>query len=491
MQIFHLVLISLFIVNLNCNIDLALSYDDVLLVPKKSLSSRGVVSTKTQLTKNISISIPIISANMDTVTEADMAIALAQVGGIGIIHRFNTIEDQVYEVQRVKRYRSAVIQNPITINKDLSIDAAIQKMQENHITSLLVVDENNNFAGILTSRDTRFFEGEKTKVSELMTPMSDVISADPSISIEQAQEIIKKNRIEKLPLISAEGKVCGLITSKDLLKKMEYPNASVDDKGRLLVGAAIGVGLDVYSRTKALLDAGVDVLVIDIAHGHSDSVADVIRNIKKNYPSIDIIAGNVATPEATKFLIEAGADAIKVGIGPGSICTTRITTGCGYPQLSAVMNCAKIADECGVPVIADGGVKVSGDITKAIAAGASTVMLGSLLAGTDESPGKTIVKGGKKFKVIRGMASFGAHLGRTARGAQKENKGEFIPEGVEALVPYKGAVADTIIQLIGGLKSGMSYCGTLTIEELRSKCTFIRITDNGLRESHPHDVQQI
>ena len=471
------------------NFKMELSYDDVLLIPKKfSLNSRNDISTRTRVTKNLYINVPIISSNMDTVTEADMAIKMAQLGGIGIIHRFNTIDDQVLEVKKVKRFSSsnARIENPITVDLNKSISEAKNLMANNNITSLLVLDDESKLVGILTSRDIRFAKSDE-KIFEIMTPKHKLIVAYSDISIDDAINILENHKLEKLPLITENWKVAGLITSKDIANKSIYPNASLDLKSRLLVGAAIGVKEDALDRAQALVNADVDILVIDVAHGHSDVVIELIKTIKTKFPHIELIAGNVATAAGTRDLVEAGADAIKVGVGPGSICTTRITTGSGYPQLSAIIHCAQEADKFGVPVIADGGIKYSGDITKAIAAGASTVMLGSLLAGTEESPGQPFIKEGKKYKVIRGMASFGAHLGRAARG--NENKTEnFTPEGVEAVVPYRGQVSEVLAQLMGGLRSGLSYCGATCIEDARGKCNFIKISSAGMRESKAHGV---
>ncbi len=470
-----------------------LSYDDVLLIPNYSkVHSRRQVSTMTRLTKKISLNIPIISANMDTVTEDKMAIEIAKLGGIGIIHRFNPIERQVTFVKRVKRYTNAIIEHPITIGPDATIEEARDVLRYYDVSALLVVDEDNKLLGILTSRD-RWFTPQDNDIciADRMTPRDKLIVASPDIAIDQARELLFQHRIEKLPLVDNDNTVVGLITSKDIYRKVDYPYASVDDKGRLLVGAAIGVGEDALDRAYALVNAGADVLVLDIAHGHSASAIETLRNIKDILPDVQIIAGNVATPEATYDLIEAGADAIKVGIGPGSICTTRIVTGCGFPQLSAVLECADEATKYDVPIIADGGIKTSGDITKALVAGASTVMIGSMFAGTQESPGLPFLKDGRQYKVIRGMASFGANLSREVH--ERNNKtldyiDGYVPEGVEAMVPYKGNVAQVVFQLIGGLQSGMSYCGAQTIEELQSKGHFVRITSGGMRESGTHDV---
>lgn len=468
-----------------------LSYDDVLLVPQKStVESRRHVSTTTRLTKNISLNIPIISSNMDTVTESAMAIAMAQLGGIAIIHRFNTIEGQVAEVKKVKRYRNAVIKNPLTIAMDATLAYARELMRDHGIKGLLVIDDQSLLAGILTNRDIRFRPDEQRTVKEFMTPREKLIVGTADISVADAKNLLVEHRIEKLPLVHDDGTIAGLITSKDIYVKSEYPSALLDAHGQLVVGAAIGVKQEDIDRANALIDAGVDVLVIDIAHGHSTLAISMVREIKKPFPDVELIAGNVATARGARDLICAGADAIKVGVGPGSICTTRIKTGSGYLQLSAIIQCAKEADSYDVPVIADGGIKQSGDITKAIAAGASTVMLGSLLAGTDESPGVPFVKDGKKYKVVRGMASFGANLGR-ATVTNSRNVLDYVPEGVEALTPYKGKVSECIQQMLGGFYSGMSYCGATSIEQLRGHGLFVPITASGIRESNAHDVQQL
>jgi IMP dehydrogenase len=428
---------------------------------------------------------------MDTVTESAMAIAMAQLGGIGIIHRFNTIEDQVAEVKKVKRYRNAIIKNPLIISRDATLAHARELMRDHGIKGLLVVNDSGLLTGILTSRDIRFRPDETRIVQEFMTPREKLIVGSADITVADAKSLLVEHRIEKLPLVHDDGTIAGLITSKDIYIKVEYPSASLDVHGQLLVGAAIGVKKEDIGRAKALIDAGVDVLVIDIAHGHSKLAISMVREIKKQCSGVELIAGNVATARGTRDLIAAGADAIKVGVGPGSICTTRIKTGSGYPQLSAIIQCAQEADAYGVPVIADGGIKQSGDITKAIAAGASTVMLGSLLAGTDESPGIPFVKDGKKYKVVRGMASFGANLGRAMATNDERNVLDYVPEGVEALTPYKGKVSECIQQMLGGFCSGMSYCGATSIEELRGHGVFVPITASGMRESHAHDVQQL
>lgn len=469
-----------------------LTYDDVLLVPQRSsVNSRKQVSTRTKFSRNIELAIPIASSNMDTVTESDMAIAMAELGGIGIVHRFNTIERQVAEIKKVKQHRhyQTIIRNPLTISPDASIAQAHDIMQQHGINGLLVTDQQNILVGIITSRDIRFRSHDSLIIKDCMTPRDQLIVGNATISIEEAKELLTIYRIEKLPLVNDDGTIAGLITSKDISVTTQYPLASLDTQGRLLVGAAIGVKDDTLERAAALVEAGVDVLVLDIAHGHSEIAINMIRQVKAAFPHIDLVAGNVATAQGTFELIQAGADAIKVGVGPGSICTTRIVTGSGYPQLSAIIDCAQEADKYGVPIIADGGVRFSGDITKAIAAGASTVMLGSLLAGTDESPGMPLVKNGKRYKVVRGMASFGANLSRNNKTNNRNN--DFVPEGIEGLTPYKGSVVECMYQLIGGLHSGMSYCGVTTIEQLRGNGVFVKITSSGIRESHAHDVEQI
>ena len=466
-----------------------LSYDDVLLIPQhSSIESRKLVSTKTRLTRNITLSNPLVSANMDTITEATMAIAMAQRGGIGIIHRFNSIEEQVKEVQKVKRFRSAKISNPITISPEVTVAYVRSLMKEKDMGSFLVAYSDNKLLGILTMRDLRFRPPEKTLIKELMTPRDKLIVGHSDISIAQAKQLMMEHRLEKLPLVQEDNTIAGLITSKDIYIKSEYPHASVDAQDRLLVGAAIGVKEDCIDRARALVQAGANVLVIDIAHGDSDLAANTIKKVNITCPDIDIIAGNVATPQGTHSLIQAGADAVKVGVGPGSICITRIVTGSGFPQLSAIIACAQEADTYNIPIIADGGIKTSGDITKAIAAGASTVMLGNLLAGTDETPGIPFIKDSKKYKVVRGMASFVTNLNRNDKTNDKEN---YVPEGVEAMIPYKGSVVETLNQLIGGLHSGMSYCGITTLQEMRGNGQFVQISAASMRESRSHDVQEI
>jgi IMP dehydrogenase len=442
------------------------------------------------LSRNITLNIPIISANMDTVTESGMAIALAREGGIGIIHRFMTIEDQVDEILKVKRSESVMIEQPYTIKPDSTVAEAKKVMAEFSVSGLLV-EEGGKLLGIITRRDITFEKNNKLKVSELMT--KDVITAKVGINIDQAKEILHNKRIEKLPVVDDKKHIVGLITSKDILKMEQYPYASKDRKGRLLAGAAVGVKGDYLERTEALLEAGADIIVVDIAHGHSENAINTVHMIKKAFPDCELIAGNVATGEGSHDLIKAGVDAVKVGVGSGSICITRVVTGSGVPQLTAVIDSVKVARDYGIPIISDGGIRNSGDITKALAAGASSVMIGSLFGGTDESPGKTLVKNGKKYKMYRGMASFYASLGRKYREAgpqvvDSDDLNDYVPEGVEAMVPYNGSVVEIIRQMAGGLRSGLSYCGAKTITEMQKNAEFIKITSAGYIESQSHDV---
>jgi IMP dehydrogenase len=473
-----------------------LTFDDVLLIPKRSpIISRSQTNLKTKLSRNITLNIPLVSANMDTVTESGMAIALAREGGIGIIHRFMTIEDQVDEVLKVKRSESVIIEQPYTIKPDMSVQDVDNLMLQYGVSGLLVEENGRKLAGIITRRDITFETNHKSKISDLMS--KNVITAKEGITIEQAKEVLHNHRIEKLPVVDSSNRIVGLITSKDILKMDQYPYASKDKKGRLLVGAAVGVKGDYLERTEALLDAGSDTIVVDIAHGHSENAINAVHMIKKAFPNCELIAGNVATREGTKDLIKAGVDAVKVGVGSGSICITRVITGSGVPQLTAIVDSVKVAKEHEVPVISDGGVRTSGDATKALAAGSSSVMIGSLFGGTDESPGKTIIKNGKKFKMYRGMASFYASLGRRyrERGPQvvdsSDDLNDYVPEGVEAMVPYKGSVVEIIRQLVGGLRSGLSYCGAKTIREMHNNAEFIKMTSAGYMESQPHDVDVI
>lgn len=473
------------------NIREGLTFDDVLLIPKRSpIISRSQTNLKTRLSRNINLNIPVISANMDTVTESPMAIALAREGGIGIIHRFMTIQDQVDEVLKVKRSESVMIEQPYTISIDSSVGYAKKIMHDFGISGLLI-EKDKKLVGIITKRDLLFETNFENNISSVMS--KDVVFAEMGTTIEKAKYILHKNRIEKLPIIDKDKHIIGLITSKDILKMEEFPNASKDKKGRLLVGAAVGVKGDYLERTEALLDAGADVMVVDIAHGHSDNAINCVHLIKKAFKDCELIAGNIATGHGTEDLIRAGVDAVKVGVGSGSICITRVITGSGVPQLTAILDSVKIAKEYEIPVISDGGIRNSGDLTKALAAGSSSVMVGSLLGGTDESPGKTLVKNGKKYKIYRGMASFYASLGRKYReeGQQiieSEDLNDYVPEGVEAMVSYKGSVVEIIRQLVGGLRSGLSYCGAKTINEMQQNAEFVRITTAGYIESQPHDV---
>lgn len=431
---------------------------------------------------------------MDTITESGMAIALAREGGIGIIHRFMTIADQVDEVLRVKRSESVMIEQPYTVSQNMNVTDARKLMTDYGVSGLLVEDNDNKLMGIITRRDITFESNPTKKVSDSMS--RDVITAQQGIAIEEAKEILHKHRIEKLPVVDTKYHTVGLITSKDILKMEQYPYASKDKKGRLLAGAAVGVKGDFLERTETLLEAGADVIVVDIAHGHSDNAINAVKMIKKAFPSCELIAGNVATGNGSKDLIQAGVDAVKVGVGSGSICITRVITGSGVPQVTAVIDSAEVTKDYDIPIISDGGIRTSGDATKALAAGASSVMVGSLFGGTDESPGKTLVKNGKKFKMYRGMASFYASLGRKYReeGSQvieSDDLNDYVPEGVEAMVSYKGSVVDIIRQLVGGLRSGLSYCGAKTIVEMQKNAKFIKITSAGYIESLPHDVEVV
>jgi IMP dehydrogenase len=471
-----------------------LTFDDVLLVPAESAVLPNEVSTATRLTRRISLVIPIVSAAMDTVTEGRLAIALAREGGLGILHRNLSIEDQVAEVDKVKRSESGMIVEPVTLPPDAQVAAALELMARYHISGVPITDAGGRLVGILTNRDLRFRdEGVEQPVSALMTDR-ELVTAPLGTTLEEARAILHRHKIEKLPVVDAEGRVKGLITVKDIRKQIEFPHATKDEQGRLRVGAAVGVGPDADDRAAALAEAGADVLVVDTAHGHSRNVVEMVRRLKRQWDG-EVIAGNIATAEATEALIEAGADAIKVGIGPGAICTTRVVAGVGVPQVTAIYECARAAERHGVPVIGDGGLNSSGDVAKAIAAGADTVMTGGLLAGTDEAPGEVILAGGERFKQYRGMGSLGA---MKARGYSKdryfqgdvEDVDKLIPEGVEGRVPYKGPVANVLHQLVGGLRQSMGYCGAATIEQMKD-ARFVRITGAGLRESHPHGMTTI
>lgn len=464
-----------------------LTFDDVLLIPAKSDVLPNQVSLKTRLAKDIYLNTPFLTAAMDTVTESRMAIAIAREGGIGVIHKNMSIERQAEEVDKVKRSENGVILNPFSLSPNHFVYEANALMGKYKISGVPVVEESGKLVGILTNRDLRFLTDYNVKIAEVMTK-ENLVTAPIGTTLQEAQEILRQNKIEKLPLVDEGGYLKGLITIKDIEKAIQYPNTARDKKDRLLCAAAIGVTADVLERAKALVDAQVDVLVLDSAHGHSKGIMDCVRKVKEAFPDVALIAGNVATAEATVDLIKAGADAIKVGIGPGSICTTRVVAGIGVPQITAVFDAAKAAAEYDIPVIADGGIKYSGDIVKALAAGATTVMLGSLLAGCEESPSDTEIYQGRQFKVYRGMGSLGAMaMGSKDRYFQANNK-KLVPEGVEGRVPYKGMLSETTFQLIGGIRAGMGYCGCETIEDLHEKAQFVRITGAGLKESHPHDI---
>ena len=469
-----------------------ITFDDVLLVPKfSSITSRSETDLSTRLSKNISLNIPLISANMDTVTESTMAVTMAREGGIGIIHRFLTIEEQANQVLKVKRSGSVMIENPYQINDNQSISTAFEIMNDKEVSGLLVVNSESKLVGILTERDVLFESPNSDKlVNELMT--KDVVTSKPNTTVSEAKEILKNNRIEKLPLIDDDKNIHGLFSSQDILNTENYPDASKDKKGRPLVGAAVGVKGDFLERTEALLEANTDVIVVDIAHGHSENAITTVKNIKKAFPDCELIAGNVATAQGTEDLIKAGVDAVKVGVGSGSICITRVITGSGVPQLTAVMDCAEIAKKYDIPIISDGGTRTSGDATKALAGGASTVMLGTMLSGTDESPGSTISKNGKRYKIYRGMASLAAARGRKSKETGlvdlADDLNDYVAEGVEGFVPYKGTVTDIIKQITGGIRSGLSYCGGHTISQMQENAEFIKMSGAGFAESKPHDV---
>ena len=464
-----------------------LTFDDVLLIPAKSNVVPSGVDVSTRLTNKIMLNTPVMSAAMDTVTESEMAIAMAREGGIGIIHKNMPIEMQADEVEKVKRSENGVIRNPFSLHPENKVYEAEELMHKYKISGVPIVDNNGFLVGIITNRDMRFLTGMDMPISEVMTK-EDLVTAPEGTTHEEAQEILRHRKIEKLPIVDKEGKLSGLITIKDIQKASKYPNSAKDAHGRLLCGASIGVTKDVLERAGALLAAGVDVLVLDSAHGHAQSMLDTLYKVKNAFPDCQIIGGNVATGAAAEDMILAGADAVKVGIGPGSICTTRIIAGIGVPQITAVYDAACVAAKYNIPVIADGGIKYSGDMVKALAAGASSIMLGSLLAGCEESPGATEIYMGRSFKVYRGMGSLAAMEKGSKDRYFQQNSVKLVPEGVEGRVPYKGPVSDTIFQLLGGIRAGMGYCGCGTIEELQAKAQFVRITNAGLRESHPHDI---
>jgi IMP dehydrogenase len=478
---------------MNLRSEYGLTFDDVLLAPQRSaVRSRSAVDPSTWLVPGIRLAIPIISANMDTVTEAAMAIAMAQAGGIGILHRFMSAERQAEMVRKVKRAESFVVEHPITIQPEASLTEARQKMADTQIGGLVVTDGTGRLLGMLTARDLLLAPDPLALVSAIMTPRERVIAAPHDEPLDAARLKLHEHRIEKLPLVDAQDHVVGLITAQDIIKIQEHPQATKDAKGRLRVGVAVGVRTEDLRRAAACLEAGADVLVVDVAHGHTSYTIEMIQAIKQEFHTAKVIAGNVATAQGVRDLTEAGADAVKVGVGSGSICITRIVTGFGVPQLSAVMECAQAGRELGIPVIADGGIRSAGDITKALAAGASSVMLGNLLAGTDQSPGAAVIRDGRRYKVVRGMASLTANIARKEIGAvdelEPEEWIEVVPEGVEAVVPYRGSVMDILFQLLGGLRSGMSYGGARNLTELYENAEFIRITPAGREESEAHDV---
>ncbi|MBC5997810.1 IMP dehydrogenase [Romboutsia ilealis] len=464
-----------------------LTFDDVLLVPQKSEVLPQNVRTETHLTKKIKLNIPLMSAGMDTVTESKMAISMARQGGIGIIHKNMTIEEQALEVDKVKRSESGVIVDPFYLTKNHTIQDADNIMARYKISGVPIVDEDNKLIGIITNRDIKFEDDMEKSIEEAMTK-ENLVTAREGIDLVEAQAILKKNKIEKLPIVDGEGHLKGLITIKDIEKKIQYPNSAKDSHGRLLCGAAVGIGSDLIERVTALVKANVDVIVLDSAHGHSRGVINAVTRIKEVYPELQVIAGNVATAQATEDLIKAGADCVKVGIGPGSICTTRVVAGIGVPQLTAVMDCAEVASKYDTPIIADGGIKYSGDIVKALAGGAAVCMMGSMFAGTEESPGETVLYKGRSYKTYRGMGSIAAmERGSKDRYFQNDAK-KLVPEGVEGMVPYKGKVEDIVFQMIGGIRSGLGYCGSETIVDLQEKAQFVKITAASLKESHPHDI---
>jgi IMP dehydrogenase len=464
----------------------ALTFDDVLLLPAQSSVLPKDVDVSTQLTREINLQIPVISAAMDTVTESRTAICMAREGGLGIIHKSLSIEAQAREVLRVKKAQSGIVVDPVTIGPDRRLEDALALMRDNRFSGLPVVDPDGRPVGILTNRDVRFETNLQQKVGDVMTKR--LITAQDGVTLEASKALLHKNRIEKLLVVDRDGRLKGLITIKDIERAEQHPHAAVDSLGRLRVGAAVGVGPDRDARVAALVGAGTDVIAVDTAHGHSQGVVDSVKRLRKEYPDLPIIAGNIATGDAAQALIDAGASAVKVGVGPGSICTTRIVAGVGVPQLTAIADCARVANKKEVPVISDGGIKHSGDIAKAIAAGAQTVMIGSLFAGTDEAPGEIILYQGRSYKTYRGMGSLGA-MGEGSRDRYfQEDAPKLVPEGIEGRVPYKGALADSVFQLVGGLRSAMGYTGSKDIKTLRNQAQFIRVTSQGLRESHVHDV---
>ncbi|TBL67623.1 IMP dehydrogenase [Paenibacillus thalictri] len=465
-----------------------LTFDDVLLVPRKSEVFGKEISVATTLGPNLKLNIPFLSSAMDTVTESALAIAIAREGGIGIIHKNMTIAQQAEEVDRVKRSESGVITNPFSLTPEHHVYDAEELMAKYRISGVPIVDGDNKLVGILTNRDLRFVHDYSIKIKEVMT-REDLVTAPVGTTLQEAEFILQKHKIEKLPLVDESKSLKGLITIKDIEKAIQFPNSAKDRHGRLLVGAAVGVSKEALERAAALVEAGIDMIVVDSAHGHHINILNMVKKLREQYPDLPICAGNVATGDGTRDLIEAGASMVKVGIGPGSICTTRVIAGIGVPQITAIFDCASVARQYNVPIIADGGIKYSGDVSKAIAAGASAVMIGSLFAGTEESPGESEIYQGRRYKVYRGMGSLGAMKEGSKDRYFQENESKLVPEGIEGRVAYKGPLAETIYQLVGGLRSGMGYCGAETIQSLINDTQFIRITGAGLRESHPHDVQ--
>jgi len=468
----------------------AITFDDVLLVPQKSNVLPRNVSLKTKVTRNIDLKIPLVSAAMDTVTESELAIAIAREGGVGILHKNLSIEDQAQEVDKVKRYEHGMITNPITLKPDNYIREAKVLMKKYKISGLPVISEDNTLIGIITNRDLKYREEDEKQVDEIMTKKN-LITASVGTTLDEAKDILLQNRIEKLPIVDDRNKLQGLITIKDIDKAEEYPDACKDESGRLRVGAAVGVGRDTLERVEALVNAGVDLITVDSAHGHSVGVIDMVKAIKEKFPNLDVVGGNIVTAEAAKDLIEAGADAVKVGVGPGSICTTRVVAGVGVPQISAINDVYQETSKHGVPIIADGGIKYSGDIVKSLAAGASCVMMGGIFAGTAEAPGEEVLYEGRKYKIYVGMGSLAAmKRGSKDRYFQdvEDDVKKLVPEGIEGRVAFKGRLSDVVYQLIGGIRAGMGYCGTSTIKDLIENGKFVKITGAGLRESHPHDV---
>ncbi|HET9732840.1 MAG TPA: IMP dehydrogenase [Acidimicrobiales bacterium] len=468
-----------------------LTFDDVLLVPAASEVLPSEARTDTLFTRSVRLAVPLVSAAMDTVTEARLAIAMARLGGIGVIHRNLSVEDQAAEVDKVKRSESGMITNPVTVTPDASVDEVRELTARFHISGVPVTDGEHRLVGIVTNRDLRFMDAGVTRVADVMTS-SGLVTAPVGTTLQDAKSILARHRIEKLPIVAADGTLAGLITVKDIQKQIDYPSATKDPGGRLRVAAAVGTGPDVWERVGALRDAGVDVIVVDTAHGHAASVLDTVAKLKASHPDLDVVGGNVATAAATEALIDAGVDAVKIGIGPGSICTTRVVAGIGVPQITAIFDCATVARRRGVPVIADGGVQFSGDIAKALAAGADSVMLGNALAGVEESPGDIVMSHGERFKEYRGMGSLGAMQGRSFSKDRYFQGGvaseKVVPEGIEGRVPYKGPLSLVLHQMVGGLRQAMGYCGARSIPSLQDDATFIRISPASLRESHPHDV---